>query len=110
MRALQFKSRPPALKLGCDHRPGPPEDRGLMLARAGVSGLCNSTCQSQGSRVGGVILSKQQWGLRFHQLCPLTHWEIAVTPLTLTRSVFPKQGAPAQNGEQPWRWGLSSRV
>lgn len=32
MKAFQFKSRPLALKLGFDHHPRPPEDRGLMLA------------------------------------------------------------------------------
>lgn len=109
MRALQFKSWLLALKLGCDHRPETPEDRGLMLAGAGFSGLSNSTRQSQGSLVGGVILSKQQWGLRFRQPCPLTHPRLQC-PLTLTRIVFPKQGAPAQNGVGGWRQHQGSGV
>lgn len=72
MRALQFKSALRALKLGCDHHPGPPEEIGLMLPLSRFL----LTFQQHLPKPRGVMLSNQGWGLSPHQLCALTHWRL----------------------------------
>lgn len=97
MRALQFKSGLLALKLGCDHRTGPPEDTGLMLALSRLL-LTFQQHLPKPSFPRGVILSKQGW---WAEPLPALHTdplETSVPPLTLAGSVFPRQGQQPRMG------------
>lgn len=67
MRALQFKSRLLALKLGCDRHTGPPEDIGLMLALSRLL-LTFQQHLPKPSFPRGVMLSYGGVGLSLHQL------------------------------------------